>query len=578
MERERTFNNALCYGYERLSAWSDLLDQINVFPVADSDTGTNLKISLAPLLRPAETPSGQIKNLLTAATGNSGNIASAFFAEFIKARHPGDLPGLTAAAREKAFQAVADPQPGTMLTVFDALEQTMSNGGWQHDGPNCHAIVIHLEKAVSTTTDMLPVLKQAGVIDAGALGMFIFLEAYFCFLFADFHEIRSVMDIFPGRLSLSEDWIGGGCDGDHCINTLIRSNAEPEEVKKAIAGYGRSVVLNHEGDSIKVHMHTDDRDRLYQQLQSVGQVAQWSEEPMAIRSESGGNPGAVHIMTDAAGSITRADARALGITLLNSYLIVGDQVCPETMVQPETLYAAMADGVKVSTAQASLFERRQSYLSATQLHDKVLYLCVGSVYTGNFRTAQAWQAEGDHMDRLAVIDTGAASGRLGIAVMATARFARTGAAPEDVHAFARKAVVDSREFVFLDQLKYLAAGGRISKTKGFFGDLLNVKPVISPMPTGAEKVAVVRNRRDQLAFALDRLTESVTSRAEPLILVQYSDNRSWVEETAVSKITSCFPKAEILLRPLSLTSGAHMGPGTWAVAFLPSLTDRERVP
>jgi DegV family protein with EDD domain len=577
MERERNFDNALRAGYERLSAWSDLLDRINVFPVADSDTGTNLKVSLAPFLRPADTPSEQIKNLLSAATGNSGNIASAFFAEFIKARHPGDLPGLIAAAREKAFQAVVDPQPGTMLTVFDALAQIVSNGGWPQGAPDCPAIVMHLEKAVGATTDMLPVLKQAGVIDAGALGMFIFLETYFNFLFADTPEIRSVMDIFPGRLSLAEDWIPGDPDSDHCINTLIHSDAGPEEVRKAIAGYGHSVVLSSDGDRIKVHLHTDDGDRLHQRLQSVGQVAQWSAEPMAIRNGPGSDSDAVHIMSDAAGSITREDARALGITLLDSYLIVGDQVCPETMVQPEKLYAAMAGGTKVATAQASLFERRQSYLSATQLHDKVLYLCVGSVYTGNYGTARAWRAEADHKNRLAVIDTGAASGRLGIAVMATATFARTGAAPEDVQAFARKAVDTSREFVFLDQLKYLAAGGRISKTKGFFGDLLNVKPVISPMPGGAEKVAVVRNGREQLAFALDRLAEDFTSQAEFTILVQYSDNRPWVEEAAVSKITAGFPRAKILLRPLSLTSGAHMGPGTWAVAFLPSLTDRESV-
>jgi DegV family protein with EDD domain len=578
MGEESIFNKALRYGYERLSAWSDLLDRINVFPVPDSDTGTNLKISLAPRVRPVETLSLQIKNLMSAATGNSGNIAAAFFSEFIKARQPGDLPVRIMAAREKAFKAVVDPQPGTMLTVFDALAQAISNGGWQHDAPNCPVIVMHLQKAVDATTEMLPVLKKAGVIDAGALGMFIFLEAYFSFLFSDSSQIRSVTEIFPSKLCLSEDWSAGEPNGDHCINTLIRSDTGPEEVKKAIAEYGSSLVLCSEGNSVKIHMHTDDSDRLRQRLQSVGQVAQWSEEPMAIRNDCGNNFGAVHIITDAAGSITRADARALGVTLLDSYLIVGDQVCPETMYEPEKLYAAMAAGIKVSTAQASLFERQQSYTSATQLHDKVLYLCVGSAYTGNYQAALAWQAATDHMNRLAVIDTGAASGRLGIAALVTARFARTGAAPDEVYAFARKAVVHSHEFVFLDQLKYLAAGGRISKTKGFFGDLLNFKPVISPMPGGAEKVAVVRNRSDQLAFAMDRLAENVASQTGFMILLQYSDNRPWVEDAALSKITSRFPKAEILIRPLSMTSGAHMGPGTWAVAFLPSFADRKSVP
>jgi hypothetical protein len=55
-------------------------------------------------------------------------------------------------------------------------------------------------------------------------------------------------------------------------------------------------------------------------------------------------------------------------------------------------------------------------------------------------------------------------------------------------------------------------------------------------------------------------------------MLEYSDNKKWVEETVKKKIEEFFPDAEIILQPLSLTSGAHMGPGTWGVAFLPEMT------
>jgi len=74
---------ALTSGYERLSAWSDLLDQINVFPVADADTGRNLMISLAPLHRSEAPTETVLCRLLVSATGNSGNIAACFFAGFV---------------------------------------------------------------------------------------------------------------------------------------------------------------------------------------------------------------------------------------------------------------------------------------------------------------------------------------------------------------------------------------------------------------------------------------------------------------------------------------------------------------
>jgi hypothetical protein len=236
----------------------------------------------------------------------------------------------------------------------------------------------------------------------------------------------------------------------------------------------------------------------------------------------------------------------------------------------------MRCGTRVSTAQASVFERHQWYLSTLSRFDRVLYLCVGSAYTGNFATATAWQALQDPDRHLRIIDTGAASGRLGIVALASAQYARRTQDPEAVVRFAREAVAHSDELVFLDQLKYLAAGGRISKTKGFFGDLLHKKPIITPAADGAAKVGIVRNRPEQLAFALNRLQTVFQKHAAPYILLQYSDNREWVEQSAAAQIAQLLPSARIVFRPLSLTSGAHMGPGTWAVAYLPEAFNPDR--
>jgi len=126
-----------------------------------------------------------------------------------------------------------------------------------------------------------------------------------------------------------------------------------------------------------------------------------------------------------------------------------------------------------------------------------------------------------------------------------------------------------REYVFLDTLRYLAAGGRVSRTGAFFGDMLRMKPVISPFADGARKVGVVRNRREQLQFALDRLSAELGPDDKAMIMIEYTDNLPWVAQKVRPEIERRRPGAEILLHPMSLTSGAHMGPGTWAVAFLP---------
>ena len=205
-------------------------------------------------------------------------------------------------------------------------------------------------------------------------------------------------------------------------------------------------------------------------------------------------------MTDAAGSVTRQDSRELDLTLLDSYIIAGEKSLPETLFSPAELYLIMRQGVRISTSQASVFERHQYYQRVLTQYPRVLYLCVGSVFTGNYDVAVEWKARNDPDDRLTVIDTGAASGRLGAIVIASARYAAQTNDPAAVINFAQRAVEKCEEYVFLDRLKYLAAGGRLAKSSAFFGDMLHVKPVISPTAEGARKVGAVKNRNGQLKY------------------------------------------------------------------------------
>ena len=279
--------------------------------------------------------------------------------------------------------------------------------------------------------------------------------------------------------------------------------------------------------------------------------------------------GAVHIMTDAAGSVTRDDSRELDLTLLDSYIVAGEKSLPETLFPPEELYQTMRRGVRVSTSQASVFERHQYYQRVLTQYPKVLYLCVGSVFTGNYDVAVDWKAQNDPDNRLTVIDSGAASGRLGAIVIATARYAAQTGDPEAVINFAQRAVTKCEEYVFLDKLKYLAAGGRLAKPSAFFGDVFRVKPIISPTAEGAKKVGAVKNRKGQLTYALEKLEGAFDKESSLFIMLEYSDNRDWVNDTVKKEIEVRYPFADIMLQPLSLTSGVHMGPGTWAMAFLP---------
>ena len=146
------------------------------------------------------------------------------------------MPPSFAAGRDAAWHAVADPKPGTMLTLFDALVQATENWPARIFKHDVDGIVDHLDGAVRSTMELLPELKRAGVVDAGALGMFIFFEGFFCRLESETADMMPVTERFAGLLDVAGDIKGGQFPG-YCVNTIIRA-ADSARLAPGTAGLG----------------------------------------------------------------------------------------------------------------------------------------------------------------------------------------------------------------------------------------------------------------------------------------------------------------------------------------------------
>ncbi len=574
---EQSLQNAIISGVDRIAAWSDLLDDINVFPIADGDTGRNLIASLTPLRQLNGNREDTIQQLLMAARGNSGNIATRFLSGLLTADSTAILGKAFKLGRDAAWKAVNDPVPGTMLTVFDALVEFIENETFKSDEDYISRITKHLEEIVQSTPNQLPLLKSAGVVDSGALGMYVFLEGFFNSLIDQAENCVPITARFKGLLQIKPTFKEQQEEG-YCVDFVVRVEGNAEDKMAELADLGESTVIIPHNDYLKVHLHTGEPIAVREKIEQIGTIVTWENDDLTKQIKSfmqTRKQGKIHIMTDAAGSLTRTDAQNMGFTLLDSYIVTSEKSLPETLFSPDEIYRMMRDQQKISTSQASDFERHQSYQSVLEQYESILYLCVGSVFTGNYQVACNWKKEHDPENRFIVLDTTAASGRLAIIVMAVSRFAASTDDPSQVVEFARKTIEQAEEYVFLDKLKYLAAGGRLSKSSAFFGDMLSMKPIVSPLAEGAKKVGIARNQRAQLKFACEKLETGLTGDSKALILLEYSDNLSWVDAVPKKEIAKRFPSAEIILQPLSLTSGVHMGPGTWALAFLPDAKQAE---
>jgi hypothetical protein len=567
----QSLRKAMADGGAAVAAWSEVLDRINVFPIPDGDTGRNLVLSLSPLRDLSVSDDVMVEKLLLSARGNSGNIGCAFMRALLDGAAGATLAERCGVGAERARRAVSDPQPGTMLTVLDALAESASIGFTTVAVP---ALLLRLAAVVQASKDVQESLRRAQVVDSGALGILVFLDGMlrsFVGLDAD----DGLASSFRSLVRFDRRTAAAHAERGFCVDAVLRLRAGMDVPDKHLASIGSDVVALREGDLWKIHLHAENADKARAALSEIGEVEAWSWDDLEhqiAESPSVAAAGEVHIVTDGAASISRRQAEALGVTLLDSHVDFGDRSLPETRLDPDDVYRAMRRGVRVSTAQASMHERHRCYQRLAAQWKHVLYLCVGSVYTGNCDVARAWCAERHRDGHMTVLDSGAASGRLAVVVRAAALKARTGIDGGSLAAFAQSALERAEEYIFVERLEYLARGGRLSKAGAWFGDALGLAPVVSPFADGARKVALLRKPEARLDFACERVKKGFAGSSPGYVLIEHTDNRRWIEREVLPRLKEVAPKATIEIGPLSLTTGVHTGPGTWAVAFLPDAT------
>ena len=288
-----------------VSDCSEEINKLNVFPVPDGDTGTNMSLTLASVVKelsslPADADMEAIAGAIThgslmGARGNSGVITSQILrgvAEgLVGATDPASASDVAAALRRSvkvAFKAVRKPVEGTILTVLRDISTRADGCEKAHDSveDTLDAIVVEAYQSVARTPDLLPVLKENGVVDSGAFGFAIFLEAFVnAALGRDLRQGEEFSTTFEAtgetaregaldrvKIEANDDWEGS--EYRYCNEFLFKADApfNEDECLAFLASMGDCELLVGSYPDYKIHVHSNTPNLVLEHMLKLGQV------------------------------------------------------------------------------------------------------------------------------------------------------------------------------------------------------------------------------------------------------------------------------------------------------------------
>ncbi len=378
-------------GAHHLDNNKQAVNDLNVFPVPDGDTGTNMSHTMLNaekmLLEKECSTAGEVAAVVANATlrgarGNSGVILSQIMRGFASALQncekimPEDFVRALDMAAKTAYRAVMKPTEGTILTVIRSMAEVAER--LDDDGDMCsllEAVVQYGNIALDNTPKLLPVLKKAGVVDAGGKGLMLIFEGMMLSLIKDaWIERQENEEAVAAPLTVG---VQETLKYTYCTEFIVKKSvaaASAEELKKEIAPRGDSVLVIDDEDVIKVHIHTNHPGMVLERGLSFGMLSdikidnlkEQQEENKAVQKEENKPAGVIAV---AAGDGIADLFRELGADVV---IHGGQTMNPSTEDILEAIENLCADTIFVLPNNGNIILAAEQAVSITEKNVQVI--------------------------------------------------------------------------------------------------------------------------------------------------------------------------------------------------------------
>ena len=576
------------------------LNRINVFPVPDGDTGTNLALTVSSiadhLRRNSDTSVGAVAREaaqagIMGARGNCGMILSHFllgFADAVGDRSRlmvNDVGQVLRSATEHVYKALEKPVEGTMITIMRAIADEAER--LQHSDfiVLFERLLVKAREALANTPELLPALKARGVVDAGAKGFVHILEGMSGYLSGDpLTALQETPDYGaePEVFAAAEAEYQAEEQFRFCTEALVRGAGLPtqDEARAWLRERGDSLVVIRSGDLLKVHIHTDEPDQVFDYLRGFGELASHKAEDMqaqhavAQRSAAGHMTLArrpISVVTDTACDLPDEIVRGHGMHLVPLNLIFEDRVLRDRLdISADEFVDQLKKGAHPSTSQPAPAAFMDGFRRAQEEGENVVAVLLSSALSGTYASAQdALKQLGDTEVPVHLYDSKAGSLLQGLLALKASELGELGWEPARILAELERVRGQSGFFIVLDTFERALASGRVGRGKAWLGSLLDIKPVLDVDPTGKlAPIDRVRGRKNALPKMMEILERKVPKTARKVRFGVMHVAAPEMLEPVTREIRARWGNVDVVHAPGTPIIGTHAGEGAFGIAYL----------
>ena len=497
---------ALIAGMRRVISRREALNRINVFPVPDGDTGSNLAFTLRTVLSgslsrrnrsAAELLRSVAADAVDGARGNSGAILAQFFAGLSES--VGDAAQLSAArlaraaviASEQARGALSQPKEGTILSVIRAFA----------DALQAPAVDLKLwfgraldsaRQALADTPKQLAVLRQAGVVDAGGQGFVDLLEGI-----QDYILQRRVDPLLQAN-DLAQEFAGehwhaeADASRPWCTECLVQAAQIDRQLLHAeLAAIGAdSVVLAKAGERLRIHAHVAEPGRVFELASRFGPVSARKAEDMRAQHRAASRSARVAIVTDSAADLPVSAQESLPLDVVPVRVNFGNEdFLDRVSLSPAEFYRRLRESAQLpKTSQPPPGDFRRQFELLLGHAKEVLYIGISRALSGTLQAGEAAAArlESEH---ISVVDSGHASCGQALLVIAAAEMAEAGASRGEIAARVAKLSGRTHTIALARDVSFAVRGGRVPAWAGRLSTWLGLTPIAQMQASGKLAVA-----------------------------------------------------------------------------------------